>query len=410
MVGSNAGAAVLGLASATNNSGWSGIALLLFCSIITNYTAHIIGTIIMAAKAKNTTTKEISSFSDIAEVAFGKLGRAVSNFSIYVTLIGVIIIYLILIGQLLNGLFPCFPHGFFTLAVGVIMMPIVVIIKSMKEAKWSSYFALSTTYIATILALILALSFYLGDDYENKSQNNDFSTTPFKSTIALGFSTYVFSLGAHPIFPNLYEELNNKQQWGMVVNLGWIIVCALYFATAIIGYLIFGNSLNGNDTLLATLGKFIGPHPIVHIGEILFCAHFICAIPIFATPCFYALNEHLKSIKKPFLGDKLNRIVIIFVLIIIAIFFPYFSDIMGLISDISTSLAVLILPALFYWKLCKTTLIEKIWLVIIIFFGLAGSMIGIYQSVEDLVTNVQNNPISEFFKEVFYFNMTLCFN
>jgi len=217
-----------------------------------------------------------------------------------------------------------------------------------------------------------------------------------------------FSLGAHPIFPNLYEELNNKNQWGLVTNLGWIIVCALYFTTAIVGYLIFGNALNGNDTFLATLRKFVGPHIIISIGEILFCAHFICAIPIFATPFFYTFNEYLVSIKKPLLGDKLNRIIIIFILIVIAIFFPYFTDIMGLISDISTSLAVLILPALFYWKLCKTTTLEKIWLVIIICFGCAGSIIGIYQSIEDLIFNIINNPIGDFFEHSFTFNMSLC--
>jgi len=243
---------------------------------------------------------------------------------------------------------------------------------------------------------------------KQKSQLYDFSTSPFKWTIALGFSTYIFSLGAHPIFPSLYMELNNKKQWGLVTNLGWLIVCALYFTVAIIGYLVFGNSLDGNDTLLATLRKFVGPHPIIAIGEILFCAHFICAIPIFATPCFYTLNEYLISIKKPLFGDKINRIIIMLIITVIAIFFPYFTDIMGLISDISTSLAVLILPALFYWKLCDVSVYEKIILIIIIFFGLVGSIIGIYQSIVHLIANVNSNPLGEIFLETFHFNMTKC--
>lgn len=38
-------------------------------------------------------------------------------------------------------------------------------------------------------------------------------------------------------------------------------------------------------------------------------------------------------------------------LVLAALFLPYFSDILALISDISYSLTVYILPCLFYWKL-----------------------------------------------------------
>jgi amino acid permease len=218
MIGSNAGAAVLGLPSATMNSGWSGIMVLFLCAIMTNYTAHLIGKIIGNGMSKSNPT-----FSDIGEEAFGKLGRSISNFSIYVTLFGVVVLYFILIGQLLSGIFPCFPHGFFTLAIGVVIIPIVMFVKSMKEAKWTSYFALSTTYVAAIVAMYLCLHYYLGEDYDDDSQKYDFST---KSTqfpgIALGFSVYLFSLGAHPIFPSLYAELDDKKKWGLVTNLGLV--------------------------------------------------------------------------------------------------------------------------------------------------------------------------------------------
>jgi len=289
-------------------------------------------------------------------------------------------------------------------------MPVIVIIKTMKEAKWTSYVALSTTYIATILALGYALSFYLGPDYERKSEIYDFDTVPLRSSIFLGFAVYLFSLGAHPIFPSLYAELNVKQQWGLVTNLGWLIVCGLYFPAAIIGYLVFGNSLNGNDTILVTLRKFVGPSYIINIGEVLFCIHFMCAIPIFACPCFFTLNEYLQSKGQPLLGDTMNRIVIMTILVVIALFFPYFSDIMGLISDISTSLAVLILPALFYWKLCRPSNKEKVWLIIILVFGIAASVIGIEQSISDLIKNIYEHPLSDFFKGVFLFNCSYFFS
>jgi len=46
-------------------------------------------------------------------------------------------------------------------------------------------------------------------------KKNDFSTKSVQFPgIALGFSVYLFSLGAHPIFPSLYAELDDKKKMG----------------------------------------------------------------------------------------------------------------------------------------------------------------------------------------------------
>jgi vesicular inhibitory amino acid transporter len=407
MVGSNAGAAVLGLPSATRNSGWSGIGVLLLCAIMTNYTAHLIGKII-----KNGVNKANPSFSDIGFAAFGKIGKAVSNFSIYVTLFGVVILYFILIGQLLSGVFPCFSHGFFTVAIGVVIIPIVMFVKSMKEATWNSYFALSTTYVAAIIAMFLCLSYYLGPNYDNDSQVYQFKTDVILfPEITLGFSVYLFSLGAHPIFPSLYSELKDKSKWGLITNVGWIVVCALYFPVAIIGYFVFGTQLDGNDTILASLSRFLGTNGnvLIVVAELLFVFHFICAIPIFLTPCLLSFNVFLKD-KGYNVSDKLTRVFVCLIIMFIALFFPYFTDIMSIISCLSVSLAAMILPALFYWKLStpSPSILEKLWLIIIILFGVLASGVGIYSAVNDLIGNIKKHPLDNFFVDLFHINVTKC--
>jgi len=184
---------------------------------------------------------------------------------------------------------------------------------------------------------------------------------------------------------------------------------ALYFPVAIVGFIVFGNELNGNDTILKTLSLFVGKsgNVFIIIAEFLFTLHFVCAIPIFLTPCLNTFNLYLKS--KDFdVSDRLTRIVVCLVIIVVALFFPYFTDVMSIVSDLSTSLAAMILPPLFYWKLLNPPLGEKIWLIIIVLFGVAASVIGIYSAVDDLQKNIEKNPLSNFFREIFNFDMSKC--
>jgi uncharacterized membrane protein len=65
---------------------------------------------------------------------------------------------------------------------------------------------------------------------------------------------------------------------------------------------------------------------------------------------------------------------------------------MSLISCISVSLSGYILPCLFYWKICKPAVYERVVLVLLIIFGFVGSVIGIYLSVATLIEDVKKNP------------------
>jgi len=96
------------------------------------------------------------------------------------------------------------------------------------------------------------------------------------------------------------------------------------------------------------------------------------------------------------------RTIIMVCLVIIALFFPYFLNIMSLVSCISVSLSGYILPCFFYWKICKPSMGEQIWLVFIVLFGTLGSIVGIILSTQDLIKNVQQNP--DPFKGLFKFD------
>jgi hypothetical protein len=90
-----------------------------------------------------------SSYSEIGEEAFGTIGRRLAQFStkndltchlpyigIYVTLVGVGIIFLVLLGILMNGIYPRVSHGLWTLAIGIVLLsPIAMSLRSYGEIK-----------------------------------------------------------------------------------------------------------------------------------------------------------------------------------------------------------------------------------------------------------------------------------
>jgi len=351
----------------------------------------------------------IKSFGDIGEDALGKPGRFLTNFSVYVTVVGIVIIYLILIGQMLSAIFPCLSHGLFTIAIGVVMMPVAIFVKSMKEAAWMSIFALCTTYVAGIIAITLTTMFYLSDDYLPQQQKFGFHTEPANfETMAIGFSVFVFALGAHPIFPSIYSELREKNMWGMTTNLGWVLISVLYFLVAIICYLAYGDVLSGNDTILTTIAKYYRNDIAIKLANFLFVGHFVCAIPIFLNEFLGAVDSFIESSETCKFPSTLMRILCFTAMIIVGLFFPYFTDIMGIITDVSVSLGVFVLPVVFYWRLGSPGMLEKIWMVIVLAFGIIGSVVGIVVTVIDLGNNIRENPINVFFDQIFIVNMSLC--
>ncbi|KAG0307840.1 hypothetical protein BGZ97_000266, partial [Linnemannia gamsii] len=71
----------------------------------------------------------------------------------------------------------------------------------------------------------------------------------------------------------------------------------------------------------------------------------------------------------------------------IALFFPYFEEMMSLLGALSDGMLTFVLPIIFYLKLYgikKVGKIELVIMVLIIIIGIAGSVIGTIDAVKGL--------------------------
>eukprot|EP01126_Amoeba_proteus_P030664 TRINITY_DN30261_c0_g1_i1.p2 TRINITY_DN30261_c0_g1~~TRINITY_DN30261_c0_g1_i1.p2 ORF type:complete len:245 (+),score=45.35 TRINITY_DN30261_c0_g1_i1:1579-2313(+) len=179
----------------------------------------------------------------------------------------------------------------------------------------------------------------------------------------------------------------------------------LYFIIALIGYVVYGTALSERETILETISKY--PHLLRDTGkrmimcaEILFMLHLLSVISIFLIPLF--LTFETKFGEKSQLPDwkiYLLRTASFLVMLGLAILLPYFNDFLSLVSDISVSITIYVLPCLFYWNCVPTPFWEKCLLVLCITLSLVGSFTGLYVGTKTLIQDTNAS-----FPGYFHFN------
>ncbi|PQM43034.1 hypothetical protein Pyn_17670 [Prunus yedoensis var. nudiflora] len=67
--------------------------------------------------------------------------------------------------------------------------------------------------------------------------------------IPTSVSLYAFCYCAHPVFPSLYTSIKNKRQFSNVLLLCFILCTIGYASMAVLGYLMFGSTVQSQITL-----------------------------------------------------------------------------------------------------------------------------------------------------------------
>jgi len=395
-----------GISQALQSSGWSGVILLLFCCLINIYTGIILGKTMDNINVRYYKilgdSGRVKDYSEIGEEAFGKYGKAIAQFSIYTTLTGVSIIFLVLIGILMVGIYSKVSTGFWTLTIGIVILtPIATLLKSYGEIKIISIFGFAATAVVVIVSVIMSFVFFNSPSYFSYKSEYNFSHSFFNAeTFPNAFNIFTFAFGATAIFPNIFAKMEHKDEWPKAVIGGYSTALFLYAPIAIVGYIVYGSYLSLSPTILDAIQFFDKDTSLIlKICGGVMVAHILSAFTILINPIFLAIERKLNyttSIRRLIL-----RPIIMVILIAIALFFPYFLSIMSLVSCISVSLSGYILPSLFYWKICNPHKEEKLLLIIVTLFGLVGSIVGIILSTRDLINNVKQNPNP--FENLFHF-------
>lgn len=342
------GAGVLGLPYTFSRTGWvTGSIMILAAAALTN---HCMMLLVYTRRKLQCpfTFSNISSFGDLGFAVCGSPGRFAVDLMIILTQAGFCIGYTIFIGNTLAHLFVNSLHY-------TAISPKTIYI-------WSTLpFQLGLNAIPT-LTLLAPLSIFadiiqIGAMCVVLVEDVRLFMTympPVKPFGSLSWSLYglgvaVYSFEGVGMALPLESETRNKSKYGRVLALTMFLIAFLYAAFGCFGYFAFGE--NTKDIITSNLGKGW----LSTVVQLSLCVNLLITLPLMMQPVYEVFERRFWE------GCYCLwiRWLLVFVLILIALMVPNFTDFLSLVGSSTCCVLGFVLPALFHYLTFKDEMGRK---------------------------------------------------
>ncbi|OAQ36074.1 hypothetical protein K457DRAFT_86193 [Linnemannia elongata AG-77] len=384
-----AGAGTLGLPAALRDAGWVGLIILaLACAMAIYSNQKLIKCLYYDGRNR------LREYPDVAAAAFGLPGRIVVTFFYNSIALGGPVLYLILTGSNIHDLASSVGSTitlkqWIMIAAAIMVVPIIVT-KTMREVAFLSIFGALSTAIVVFIVMVAAIIDSKDFDtvtYPDKTTGPVLHDVAIPRNLPIALATFAFSYGGNVIFPHVEESMKDKRAWNRIILWGILTVTVLYVLCSTTGYAVYGNIVQ------SPIYKNLPGGATRTISTIIITLHVLLAIPLFMTTFNLQIESALKlesrglSTKTEWFYRAIIRTLSMILVATIALFFPYFGQMMSLLGALSDGMLTFVFPVVFYLKLYGIKKVGKIELVImafIIIIGTAGSAIGTVDAVKEL--------------------------
>lgn len=366
------------------------------------YAGWVIGLILLSIFAAGTfctagllskcldTDLTLMSYADLGYAAFGNKGRALISALFTLDLLGCGVSLVILFADSLNALFPQISvTSFKFLAFFFITPPVFIPLSILSNI--SLLGILST--IGTVL-IIICCGLMKGNPPGSLLHPMDTHLWPedFKS-FCLSIGLLSASWGGHAVFPNLKTDMRHPAKFKDCLKTTYKITAITDIGTAVAGFLMFGDTVM--DEITKNVLLLDGYPNIVHgLISTLMTLIPIAKAPLNARPIISVLDTmfNVQNAESKYKGTQLkvakaiqtsNAIFVNMLFVIIAIIFPQFDKIIAFLGAGLCFTICLILPCLFYLRICKDTASpkEKVACYITIFVSIILSTLGVAAAI-----------------------------
>ncbi|KAH0691951.1 hypothetical protein KY289_019309 [Solanum tuberosum] len=384
------GVGLLSTPYAVKEGGWAGLSILFIFGILSFYTGMLLRYCLDSQPG-------LETYPDIGQAAFGTMGRIVISIILYVELYASCVEYIILEGDNLSAIFPN-AHlslgGFeldarhlFVVIAALAILPTVWL----RDLSVLSYISVGGV-IASILVVLCLYWAGLVDHvgFESKGTVLNLPTLP----VAIGL--YGFCYSGHAVFPNIYTSLADRSQFPAVLLTSFGLVTLLYGGTAVLGYLMFGDSAESQFTLnlpkglmaskVAVWTTVVNPFTKYPFPESMICTFALTLSPVAMSLEELLPSKHTKSHVYPIL----NRTALTISTVVVGLAVPFFGLVMALIGSLLTMLVTLILPCVCFLRILKgkTSRLQVTICVLIITIGTASALIGSYSALSNIIQSM----------------------
>ncbi|KAG0006595.1 hypothetical protein BGZ65_006242 [Modicella reniformis] len=384
-----AGAGTLGLPAALRDAGWVGLIILaLACAMAIYSNQKLIKCLYYDGRNR------LREYPDVAAAAFGIPGRVVVTFFYNSIALGGPVLYLILTGtniyDLASSVGSTITLKQWIIIAAAIMVVPIILTKTMREVAFLSVFGALSTAIVVFIVMVAAIldsknfDTVLKPNGELEPVHHDIA---IPRNVPLALATFAFSYGGNVIFPHVEESMKHKRSWNKMILWGTLTVTILYILCSTSGYAVYG------DVVKSPIYLNLPGGATRTISTIIITLHVLLAIPLFMTTFNLQVEAALKldnrgfSAKTEFIYRAIIRTISMVVVATIALFFPYFGQMMSLLGALSDGMLTFVFPVVFYLKLYGIKAVGKIELlvmIIVIIIGTAGSVIGTVDAVKEL--------------------------
>lgn len=326
------------------------------------------------------------SYGDLGYAAFGSKGRALVSFLFTLDLMGSGVALIILFGDSLNALFPEYSVTFFKIIAFFVVTPQNFI--PLNVLSNISLLGIMSTIGTVFCVAFCGLYKASSPGSLLQPERTELWPTSFND-FCLSIGLLSACWGGHAIFPNLKSDMRHPNKFKDCLKTTYTITAITDIGIAVVGFLMFGMIVKDEVTRSVMLTDGYPGFVYVLISALM------AIIPIAKTPLnarpIAAVLDVLMGVPATTLeleGSKLhitralkvfNRILVNVVFVLIAIRFPAFDKFIAFLGAGLCFAICLILPCLFYMKICSSTVKrwEKIICWITIFISIILSALGI---------------------------------
>ncbi|PIA18673.1 hypothetical protein COEREDRAFT_38835, partial [Coemansia reversa NRRL 1564] len=332
------GSGIVALPYAIYNAGFLfGMLMLCAVALLSQFSLYA-----LVVSGKRTGT---AHFSSLSEAALGKTGYHLLNCSMLIDMVGTVILYLMLIGDMGVALADIYLPVSVSRTNVIVVISIVAILPLLffrNTGPLSKFSIVSTMCIPyIIIAIALRAPHFAGEI------KIDFSVFGPRVLPAMGILSFTFS-SCHGAFPN-YLGLRDRSTaaWLQASSFATAGAVAISLSLAVSGYLSFGNTSRAN-----IFDNFPDSDNVINIGRLLFAVSLVFTAPMGFYPIRDTVTEMLKIDPERYnisrIWESICTVALFAICVVSATIFTNLGLAYELIGALSTSAVSFLLPGLIY--------------------------------------------------------------
>nr|QQY02486.1 vesicular inhibitory amino acid transporter [Cryptocotyle lingua] len=398
------GIGILGIPYACVHAGWVSIPVIILVSLICCYTGRLLGECLYIYPETDcpsyfTSSEQLSrrvrvrsTNACIAADVLRYGGRRFVSIAVIAELFGVIVLYLILLGQSTSALLGSvvnspWPISYWTTIMTYLSVPLLLC-RRMRVVTWFGVLCLVGLSLSIAIVII-----YCG--LELSSTHGMWSTlwAPRLSQLPVSICIIVFSFCAHSALPGIEGSMAKPEQYNTMLYVSFAVAAVAKILIGWIPAFVFG------DDVAQAVTDSMSARPVlvifVHVAVLI---NVFFSIPL----VFFILGEQLDCSvssnfptnfflnRRPFSLQTVwfvsTRMFFLHLALVCATVVPHFALVMGLIGALTGSLLCFIFPAWFHLHLFHThlTRLDKLIRILIILFGIFVGITGVIFSAWDI--------------------------